>query len=81
MVGFTGTSEQRPPLERSSERFREQNELVEVTQISSKEQILQRTEDRTLNDLPTGQGEMRAVGRSAEDDVSQNPATDCRADR
>ena len=36
---------QRPPLER---RFGEQNELVEVTKISSTDQILQRTEDQIV---------------------------------
>ena len=42
---------QRPPPERSSERFGEQNETVEVTEISSKNQIFQRTGDEILKDF------------------------------
>ena len=40
--------QQRPHPQRSSERFGEQNEIVEVTEISSENQILQRTGDQIL---------------------------------
>ena len=56
--------QQRPHPERVSERFGEQNEIVEVTMISSKNQILQRTGDQILQGFAQDSVQQRLVEQS-----------------
>ena len=88
-VGLTRTSATATP---SGARHCEQSGIIEVTKTSSKDQTLQRTGEQILEGSAQDRVRQRsssrtscrrrAVGGSAEDDVSKpNPATDCRADR
>ena len=53
--------QQRLHPERSSERFGEQHDIFEVTKISSKDQILQRTGDQILKGFPQDRVQQRLV--------------------
>ena len=53
--------QERPHLERISQRFGEQNEMVEVTKISGKNQILQRTGDQILKRFAQDRVQQRLV--------------------